>query len=61
LLWDSEWRDTGTKTAILNGQKGNPDWDVNMLLGEGPYESQANRIGFPVGVYSQVTVAACHA
>ena len=30
-----------------------------MLLGEGPYEGQANQIGFPVGVYSQITVAAC--
>ena len=32
-----------------------------MLLGEGPYEGQANQIGFPVGVYLQITAAACHA
>ena len=29
-----------------------------MLLGEGPYESQANQIGFPIGVYTE---AARHA
>ena len=29
-----------------------------MLLGEGPYEGQANQIGFPVGVYAQISVAA---
>mgnify|MGYP002472341984 CR=1 FL=1 len=54
LLWDSEWRETSKKTAILNAQTGNPDWDSNMLLGEGPYEGQANQIGFPVGVYMQI-------
>ena len=29
-----------------------------MLLGEGPYEGQTNRIGFPVRVYTQIAVAA---
>ena len=29
-----------------------------MLLGEGPYEGQANQIGFPVGVYTQIVSAA---
>jgi hypothetical protein len=42
----------------LNAQKGNPDWGINMLLGEGQYESNANQIGFPVGVYAQVAMAA---
>ena len=32
-----------------------------MLLGEGQYEGNANQIGFPVGVYAQVAMAACHA
>jgi hypothetical protein len=45
----------------LNDQTGNPDWDVNMLLGEGQYESNDNQIGFPVGVYAQVAMAVCHA
>jgi hypothetical protein len=30
-----------------------------MLLGEGQYEGNANQIGFPVGVYAQVAMAAC--
>jgi hypothetical protein len=38
LLWDSEWRDGSKKAATLNAQTGNPDWDSNMLLGEGQYE-----------------------
>ena len=50
LLWDSECRETSKKTAALNAQTGNPDWDINMLLGEGRYEGNANQIGFPVGV-----------
>ena len=29
-----------------------------MLLGDGPYEGQANKIGFPVGVYAQIVAAA---
>ena len=60
LLWDSEWREASKKTAALNAQTGNPDWDINMLLGEGQYESNANQIGFPVGVYAQVAMAAHH-
>jgi hypothetical protein len=31
-----------------------------MLLGEGRYEGNANQIGFPVGVYAQVDMAARH-
>jgi hypothetical protein len=58
LLWDSEWRDTCKKAAALNAQISNPDLDSNMLLGEGPYEGQANPIGFPVGEYAQIAVAA---
>ena len=42
----------------MNAQAGNADWDINMLLGEGQYESSANQIGLPVGVYSQIAVAA---
>ena len=45
----------------MNAQTGNPDWDTDMLLGEGQYESNANQIGFPVGVYAQVAMAACRA
>jgi hypothetical protein len=48
LLWDSEWRDASKKAASLNAQTGNPDWDSNMLLGDGLYEGQANQIGFPL-------------
>ena len=29
-----------------------------MLLGDGPYEGQANKIGFSVGVYAQIVAAA---
>lgn len=31
-----------------------------MLLGENQYEGNANQIGFPIGVYAQVAMAACH-
>ena len=31
-----------------------------MLLGEGQYGGNANQIGFPVGVYAQVAMAAHH-
>jgi hypothetical protein len=58
LLWDSEWRDTSKKTAALNAQAGNLDWDSNMLLGEGPYEGQTNQINFPAAVYMQIVAAA---
>ena len=44
----------------MNAQAGNTDWDINMLLGEGQYEGNANHIGLPVGVYSQIAMAACH-
>ena len=49
------------KAATLNDQTSNPDWDSNMLLGEGPYEDQANLTGFPIGVYVQTAAAARHA
>ena len=58
LLWDSEWRDASKKAASLNAQTSNPYWYNNMLLGDGPYESQANQIGFPVGLYAQIVAAA---
>lgn len=57
LLWNSEWQEASKRTAALNAQTGNPDWDVNMLLGEGQYEGNVNQIGFPVGVYTQVAMA----
>ena len=53
LLLDSEYRDASKKAANLNAQ----DLDSNMLLG-GLYDGQANQIGFPVGVYAQIVVAA---
>ena len=37
---------------MMNAQTGNLDWDADMLLGEGQYESNANQIGFPIGVYA---------
>jgi hypothetical protein len=46
-------RDTNKKTAALNAQTSNLDWDSNMLLGEGLYKGQTNQIDFPVGVYTQ--------
>jgi hypothetical protein len=58
LLWDSEWLDTSKKTANLNAQAGNSDWDSNMLLGESPYEGQTSQIDFPIAVYTQIAVAA---
>lgn len=30
-----------------------------MLWGEGRYEGNANQIGFSIGVYMQVAMAAC--
>ena len=42
----------------MNAQGGNPDWDTNVLLGESQYEGNAKQIGFPVGVYAQVAMAA---
>ena len=40
----------------MNAQTGNPDWDANILLGEGQYESNANKIGFPDEVYALVAM-----
>lgn len=44
----------------MNAQGGNPDWDSEMLLGEGLYEGNSNQTGFPIGVYAQVALAALH-
>ena len=52
LLWSSEWCEASKGTATMNAQTGNPDWDSDMLLGEDQYESNANQIGFPFGVYA---------
>lgn len=41
----------------MNAQDGNASWDLNMLLGEDPYEGKANQIGLPVRVYAQISVA----
>jgi hypothetical protein len=54
-----KWQEASKRTAALNAQTGNLDWDVNMLLREGQSEGNANQIGFPVGVYMQVAMAAC--
>jgi hypothetical protein len=47
---ESECQVTSKKTATLNAQTSNPDWDANMLLGEGRYEGDASQIGFSIGV-----------
>lgn len=41
----------------MNVQAGNANWDLNMLLGEGPCEGNANHIGLPVQVYAQIAMA----
>jgi hypothetical protein len=51
-------RDTNKKTAALNAQTSNLDWDSNMLLGEGLYEGQTNHIDLRDGVYTQNVAAA---
>ncbi|XP_031222227.1 thymic stromal lymphopoietin [Mastomys coucha] len=58
LLWSSEWHEASKKNVTLNAQSGNPDWDLDMLLGEGQYEGNVNQIGFPARVYAQVAMAA---
>lgn len=43
---------------MMNTQDGNASWDLNRLLGEGPYEGNANQIGLPViRIYAQIAVA----
>jgi hypothetical protein len=54
LLWSAEWYEASKRTAMMNVQAGNTDWDISMLLGDGQYEGNANKIGLPVGVYSQI-------
>ena len=51
LHWSSEWQEASKKTASLNVQTGNPECDINMLLGEGQYESNANQIGFLISPF----------
>ena len=36
------------------------NWDINMLLGEGQYEGNANQIVHTAGVYAQIAMAAHH-
>ena len=42
----------------MNTQAGDPDWNIEVLLGEGLYEGNTNKTGFPIGVYAQVAMAA---
>jgi hypothetical protein len=35
LLWSSECCEASKRTAMMNAQTGNLDWDADMLLGEG--------------------------
>jgi hypothetical protein len=42
LLWSTEWHEASKRTAALNGQTGNLDWHIDILLGEGQYEGNAN-------------------
>ncbi|XP_031202910.1 endogenous retrovirus group K member 6 Gag polyprotein-like [Mastomys coucha] len=38
LLWISEWRELSRKIAMQNAQTDNPEWTLDMLVGEGPFE-----------------------
>ena len=61
LLWISEWREASKRTAAVNPQAGHPEWNADVLLGEGIYEGNTNQIGFPISVYAQIAIAAHHA
>jgi hypothetical protein len=61
LLWSSEWCEALKRTARLNTQGGNIDWDTNTFLGEGQYEGNANQIGLLEGIHSQIAMAVHHA
>ena len=42
----------------MDAEAGNAQQDINMLLGEGQYEGNANQIRLLAGEYAQVAMAA---
>lgn len=46
------------KNAMQNAQSGNPDWNLEMLLGEGQFEGNTRQIDYPVGAFAQVAIVA---
>jgi hypothetical protein len=60
LLWSYEWCEASKRTPAMNAQTGIPDWNADLLSGEGQYEGNAYQSGFPVGVYGQVAMTAHH-
>lgn len=58
LLWNSEWREVSKKSTGQNAQSGNPEWNLDLLLGEGLCEGSARQIEYPTGMYAQIAMAA---
>lgn len=58
LLWISEWWELSGKIAMQNAQTANPDWTLDMLVGEGPFEGSTRQVDYPIGVLNQIATVA---
>ena len=53
-MWKVANQELCSDIAQRNAVAGNPQWNVNMLTGQGPYEGQGHQINFYPGVYQQI-------
>lgn len=61
LTFKTAWQEFSQDTARRNAAAGNHQWNLDMLMGMGPYLGQQNQVGFPPAVYMQIAMAAVRA
>lgn len=61
LTFKTAWQEFSQDTARRNTAAGNHQWNLDMLMGSGPYLGQHNQVNNPPAVYLQISTAAVRA
>lgn len=60
-MWKTAWHEYSQDTAHGNAAAGNPQWDLDMLMGMGQYMGKQAQILHNPAVYMQISAAAIKA
>ena len=61
LVWKTAWQEHSQDVARSNAIAGNPQWNLDMLMGMGPYTGKHDQLQYNPAVYMQIAAAATKA
>lgn len=58
LVWKTAWQEQSQDVAWHNATAGNPQWNLDMLVGMGPYVGRNEQLQYNPAVYLQIAASA---